>query len=95
MDIHLEKNQKLTDEDVSDLETTDQEIMGDYKFSADDEYENTQDEENENEKKEPNVEKCQKEHENEIVLNHTITSKNEGAVKENEHEEIIGKKKGS
>ena len=27
------------------METNDQEIIGDYKFSADDEYENTQDEE--------------------------------------------------
>ena len=36
---------KRLDEDVSELETTDQEIIGEYKFSADDEYEFTQDEE--------------------------------------------------
>ena len=41
------KEYKVLDEDVSELETTDQEIIGDYKFSADDEYEITQDEEKE------------------------------------------------
>ena len=41
------KEYKVLDEDVSELETTDHEIIGDYKFSADDEYEITQDEEKE------------------------------------------------
>ena len=41
------KEYKVFHEDFSELETTDHEIIGDYKFSADDEYENTQDEEKE------------------------------------------------
>ena len=41
------KEYKVLDEYASELETTDHEIIGDYKFSADDEYENTQGEETE------------------------------------------------
>ena len=41
------KEYKVLDEDVSELETTDHEIIGDYKFRADDEYEITQDEDKE------------------------------------------------